>query len=78
MIKMNKSSLKRLVSVLCGFLLLMPVTFAQQTITVRGKVIDPDKQPVIGAAVMQTGTTNGAATDLEGNFTLTCPAGADL
>jgi len=78
MIKMNKSSLRRAASVLCGFLLLMPAAFAQNTITVRGKVIDPDKQPVIGAAVMQAGTQNGAATDLDGNFTLTCPAGADL
>ena len=78
MIKMKHSSLKRLASVLCGFLLCMPMLFAQQTITVKGKVIDPEKQPVIGAAIIQVGTTNGAATDVDGNFTLTCPAGADL
>ena len=78
MIKMKTFSFKRLASALCGFLLCMPMLFAQQTITVKGKVIDPDKQPVIGAAVMQVGTQNGAATDIDGNFTLSCPAGADL
>ena len=78
MIKMNHSSLQRMASVLCGFLLCVPMLFAQNTITVKGTVIDPDKQPVIGAAVMQVGTSNGAATDIDGKFTLTCPAGADL
>jgi len=51
---------------------------AQNTITVKGKVIDQEKQPVIGAGVMQAGTTNGVATDFEGNFTITVPTGADL
>ena len=78
MIQMKHSSFKRLATALCGFLLCMPMLFAQNTITVKGKVLDQDKQPVIGAAVLQAGTTNGAATDIDGNFTLTCPAGADL
>ena len=78
MIKMKHSSLRRLASALCGFLLCMPMLLAQNTITVKGKVIDPAKQPVIGAAVMQVGTTNGAATDVDGNFTLTVPMGANL
>lgn len=65
-------------SALCGFLLCMPMLLAQNTITVKGTVIDPAKQPVIGAAVMQVGTTNGAATDIDGNFTLTVPMGANL
>ncbi|MBR1405516.1 MAG: TonB-dependent receptor [Bacteroidales bacterium] len=78
MIKMKHSSLRRLASALCGLMLCMPMLFAQQTITVKGKVIDPSKQPVIGAAIIQVGTTNGAATDIDGNFTLTAPAGADL
>ncbi|MBQ8022134.1 MAG: carboxypeptidase-like regulatory domain-containing protein, partial [Bacteroidales bacterium] len=56
----------------------MPMLLAQNTITVKGTVIDPAKQPVIGAAVMQVGTTNGAATDIDGNFTLTVPMGANL
>ena len=75
---MKAISLKRLASALCGFLLCVPMMLAQNTITVKGKVIDPEKQPVIGAAVLQAGTTNGAATDIDGNFTLTVPTGADL
>ncbi|MBR6416048.1 MAG: SusC/RagA family TonB-linked outer membrane protein [Bacteroidales bacterium] len=75
---MKAISLKRLASAVCGFLLCVPMMLAQNTITVKGKVIDSEKQPVIGAAVLQNGTTNGAATDIDGNFTLTVPSGADL
>ena len=78
MIKMKHSSLRRLCSVMLGLVLSVPFMLAQNTITVRGKVIDPANQPVIGAAVLQAGTTNGAATDLDGNFTLTVPSGATL
>jgi len=78
MIKMRHSSLKRLAALVVGFMLTVPAMMAQTTITVKGIVIDPAKQPVIGAAVMQEGTTNGAATDTDGNFTLTVPMGADL
>ena len=69
---------KRLFSVLAGLALGASMLLAQNTVTVRGKVLDQEKQPVIGAAVMQTGTTNGAAADLDGNFTITVPMGASL
>ena len=70
--------LKRFATVLCGLVLGASALLAQNTITVKGTILDPEKQPVIGAAVMQTGTTNGAATDLDGNFSITVPMGADL
>ena len=38
--------------------------------TTSGKVIDTNGVPVIGAAVMVPGTTNGVTTDIDGNFTL--------
>ncbi|MDR3119618.1 MAG: TonB-dependent receptor [Mediterranea sp.] len=44
-------------------------TFAQ-TITVTGVVNDPLGEPVIGASVLEQGTTNGTITDIDGNFTL--------
>ena len=78
MIKMKHSSLRRLCSVMLGLVLSVPFMLAQNTVTVKGTVIDPAKQPVIGAAVLQAGTTNGAATDMDGNFTLTVPMGATL
>lgn len=39
--------------------------------TVKGQVVDAESgEPLIGAAVTVTGTTQGGVTDLEGNFTL--------
>lgn len=37
---------------------------------VTGKVIDAKGEPVIGATIMEKGTTNGTITDFDGNFTL--------
>lgn len=35
-----------------------------------GKVLDNNGEPVIGATIMENGTTNGTVTDIDGNFTL--------
>ncbi|MEL5893236.1 TonB-dependent receptor [Bacteroides sp. GD17] len=43
--------------------------FAQQ-ITVSGKVTDSDQEPIIGASVIEKGTSNGMITDMDGNFSL--------
>ena len=52
--------------------------FAQNR-TISGKVVDAAGQPVVGAAVMVVGNTGiGAATDLNGAFTLNVPAGATI
>lgn len=54
------------------------VAFAQN-VTVKGVVTDSNNLPIIGAAVLEKGhTSNGVATDLDGNYTLTVPAGATL
>ena len=70
--------LKRLATVLTGFALGASLLFAQEKITVKGTILDPEKQPVIGAAVLQAGTTNGSSADIDGNYTITVPAGAVL
>ncbi|MBP5721127.1 MAG: carboxypeptidase-like regulatory domain-containing protein, partial [Bacteroidales bacterium] len=49
--------------------------FAQNKI--RGKVSD-NVGPVIGASVMEQGTTNGVITDLDGNYEITAKQGAVL
>ena len=50
--------------------------FAQNR-TISGKVVDTNGDPVIGAAVTVVGNTRiGAATDVNGAFTLNVPAGA--
>lgn len=48
-----------------------------QEVSVSGTVISgTDNLPVIGASVVQKGTTNGNITDMDGNFTLSVPKGA--
>ncbi|GAA4003867.1 TonB-dependent receptor [Hymenobacter fastidiosus] len=42
-------------------------------VTVQGQVTGSDNAPVPGATVVVKGTTNGTATDSNGNFTLTLP-----
>lgn len=37
---------------------------------ITGKVTDQNGEPVIGASVVEKGTTNGIMTDMDGNFTL--------
>ena len=53
------------------------IVFAQ-SYTVRGIVTDNSGEPIIGATVLVPGTSNGAATDLDGNFTLNCNQGDKL
>ena len=45
--------------------------FAQNHKTISGVVLDTDGVPVIGAGVMIAGTTQGAVTDENGQWTLT-------
>ena len=58
---------KRFLSLVCLFMAL-PV-FAQ-TIDVTGTVFDTSGEPLIGVTVMVEGTANGAATDIDGNYSL--------
>ncbi len=57
-----------------------PATNVQQgkTITVKGKVVDKTGEAIIGANVRVQGTTTGAVTDLDGNFTLNASPNANL
>lgn len=41
-----------------------------QKTKVSGVVLDPNGEPVIGATVMEKGTSNGSVTDLDGKFSL--------
>ena len=54
------------------------IAFAQNK-TVTGTVVDNFGEPVLGANVIVAGTTNGATTDLDGNFSIAdVPADATL
>ncbi|MEG2574348.1 MAG: carboxypeptidase-like regulatory domain-containing protein, partial [Bacteroides sp.] len=50
----------------------------QQNIAVKGIVTDMQNEPIIGANILQQGTTNGTITDIEGQFILDVPVNAQL
>ncbi len=64
----------RLAAVLCLLLGMWgPTALAQRGISVKGRVVDADGLPVIGAGVTLKGTTTGVAADVDGGFTLLVP-----
>jgi TonB-linked SusC/RagA family outer membrane protein len=52
--------------------------FAQQNISVEGIVTDNTGMPVIGANIIEKGTTNGIITDMDGKFAMNVHPGATL
>ena len=65
---------KKLTMILAGLFLSIGMATAQTQIS--GTVVsEEDGEPVIGASVLVEGTSVGAATDIDGKFTLTLPAG---
>ena len=46
---------------------------------ISGTVVEASTgEPIIGASIIQVGTTNGVITDFDGNFTLNVQEGAEL
>lgn len=75
--------------ILCGFLAvgsisLLPIEASAQTTataatgTVSGEVVDSTGEPLIGATIMEKGTTNGTVTDIDGKFTIKAKPGSTL
>ena len=73
-----KNYILSLRSALMAIVLFASVTaFAQ--LAVQGTVVDIENgEPIIGASVLEMGTTNGTITDFDGNFSLTVQVGAKL
>ena len=57
--------------------ILFGTTAMAQEVTVTGTVTDKSGQPVIGATVIEDGTTNGTATGMDGTYTLKIKGGGD-
>ena len=53
-------------------------TVQQENISVKGVVTDTKGEPIIGANVVEKGTTNGCITNIDGEFTLNTPTNATL
>lgn len=49
-----------------------------QTISVSGVITDAAGEKLVGVSVVQSGTTNGTLTDINGNFSLKAPANSSL
>ena len=76
---MRKSNLlMRAAALALGFVLSVSALLAQTNISVSGTVTDVQNEPLVGASVLQAGTTNGTMTDVDGHFTLIVPQGAEL
>ena len=64
---------------LLAILLFSPLGLFAQTMVVNGVVVDEMGEPVIGANAFVKGTTIGAITDIDGNFSLSgVPTGATI
>ena len=50
----------------------------QQKKNITGKVVDINGEPIIGANIIEKGTSNGTITDIDGDFSLTVSNGAFL
>jgi TonB-dependent starch-binding outer membrane protein SusC len=77
--------------ILLGLLALAPATYAEgngnagqmsmtqtDNITVKGKIVDENGEPLPGASVLEKGTTNGIITNEDGSFSLSVASDATL
>ena len=65
-----------LMSLLCC-LLIFPA-WAQERVSVSGRVTGSSKEPLVGASVIEKGTTNGVTTDAEGRYQISVKGTATL
>lgn len=65
-----KMPISRLRMMVCLIGMLLPMCMFAQQITVQGIVKDQTGEMVIGASVMEKGTTNGTITGIDGDFSL--------
>jgi len=70
--------MKRPLQLIFLLLLLCHTYVFAQNARVTGKVTGQDNEALPGVSIQITGTTEGAVTDVEGNYTLNAPANATL
>lgn len=68
----------RLRIMVCLIGMLLPMCMFAQQITVQGVVKDQTGETVIGASVMEKGTTNGTITGIDGDFSLNMSSNGTL
>ena len=70
--------ISRLRMMVCLIGMLLPMCMFAQQITVQGVVKDQTGETVIGASVMEKGTTNGTITGIDGDFSLNMSSNGTL
>lgn len=50
----------------------------QSSTIIKGQIVDAEGEPIVGATVVELGTTRGTVTDIDGNFTINSHANAKL
>ena len=73
-----KMPISRLRMMVCLIGMLLPMCMFAQQITVQGIVKDQTGETVIGASVMEKGTTNGTITGIDGDFSLNMSSNGTL
>ena len=76
--KNNCFQLSRKLWVTMAMLLALALPSLAQKITVTGHVADELGEDLIGATIMEKGTTNGVSADIDGNFTINVAPNATL
>jgi TonB-linked SusC/RagA family outer membrane protein len=56
----------------------LPVAADAIAVPITGKVVDKNGEAIIGASILEKGTTNGVSTDLNGNFKLSVAGPASV
>ena len=69
--------LGRFLAAVCAVVLSAGSLLAQN-MTVTGKVVDKNNEPIIGAYVVVMGTTTGTSTGVDGSYTINAPANGTL
>lgn len=65
---LNRSLSKTVFTVL--LLCMVHIAFAQSRVNVSGVVKDVSGEPIVGASIIEKGTTNGTSSDINGRFSL--------
>ena len=70
--------MEKLKKLFLSFVLLSVSTIMYAQTEIKGTVVDTKGETIIGATVMEKGTSNGTITDFDGNFTIKVKEGAIL
>lgn len=78
MTKKTNSFVKQIIHLILFFVCTIPLSTKAQNIGLNGSVVDIAGDPIIGASVVENGSTNGTITNFDGEFSLSVPSHASI